>query len=76
MSEKLKLFKKVIFPIEVPNTDFCFGGKTESGHHVTCGHFDNDGGEPTCRFNLDYNLKYDKENRVPRPMKCRNLKEL
>ena len=76
MSEKIKLFKTVAFPIEVPNTDFCFGGQTETGWHVTCGSFENDGGHATCRMNLSYNLKYDKEGRVPRPMRCRKLEEV
>lgn len=76
MSEKIKLFKTVSLPIKVPNTDFCYGGQTETKHHVTCGNFDNDGGHPTCRMNLSYDLKYDKENQVPRPMKCRKLSEV
>jgi len=73
MPKEIKLFKTVLLPIEVPTTDFCIGGKTETGHHVTCGNFENDGGYATCRMNLSYNLKYDKENRVPRSIKCRNL---
>jgi len=72
----IKLNKTVAFPIKVPNTDFCFGGKTESGHHVTCENFDNDGGQPTCRMRLAYNLKFDKDIRVPRPTACRKLEEL
>jgi hypothetical protein len=73
---KVKLFKTVALPIEVPDGDFCFGGKSQSGHIITCGNFDNDGGHPTCRFNLFWDAKYDKENRIPRPKKCLELKEI
>ena len=76
MSEKVKLFQRVMLPIEVPDGDFCFGGLSKSGHHVTCGHFDNDGGYPTCRLNLFWDAKYDKDNRIPRPEKCRKLVKL
>ena len=76
MSEKIKLFKVVAFPIQVPDGGFCFGGLSSTGQHVTCEHFDNDGGHPTCRLNLFWDAKYDKYNRIAKPINCKGLSEI
>jgi hypothetical protein len=67
----LKPYKTVLLPIQVCVGDFCFGGPE---NHV-CPQFSNDGGYPVCEMKLSWDLKYDKENRVPKPEKCKALKE-
>jgi len=56
-------FKRVLMPITVSNTDYCWGQLR------ICGHFDNEGGHPRCDLNVDV-LRYDKEGYVPKPQKC------
>jgi len=69
MTSEKKYYKLVLLPLEVCVGDFCLGDGR------VCGNFDNDGGHPTCRFNLSHDLKYDKYVRVAKPNKCKNLRD-
>ena len=64
-----KYYKKVLFIIEVPEGDYCWGGEGR-----ICSHFDNAGGHPTCVYDIG-NVKYDKEGLCPKPKECLRLKE-
>ena len=59
-------YKTVLMPTEVTYGDYCRGDKR------ICGHFDNEGGSPSCDLGF-YPLKYDKHGRVPKPKECKNL---
>lgn len=68
MEEKKRYYKIVLRPISVPIGDFCWGkGRI-------CGHFNNEGGYSRCDLNFDI-LKEDEDGRIPKPSKCRDLKE-
>lgn len=74
--KKMEYTKKVLNPIEVPVGDFCWGRTDGDKWTRNCYHFDNEGGHPYCTLNLNlYPLKKDKEGRVLKPEKCRNLEE-
>jgi hypothetical protein len=60
--------KVVLFPIEVPITDFCWDRK------VHCEHFDNTGGTPGCTLSWFVDLNYDKEGKVQKPDDCKKLR--
>lgn len=64
----MKFYKTVLMPIEVPFGNYCWGQKR------ICGHFDNEGGHPTCALNLGC-LDRDGTGAVPKPMECEKLKE-
>jgi len=68
----IDLYKTVLMPIQVSNSDHCCGEGT------ICGYFDSEGGHPTCDLNLDDgDLRYDRKNGdVRKPDKCKNLKGL
>ena len=69
----MKYYKKVLWPIEVAEGDYCWGKDR------ICGHFDNEGGHATCSLGVDKHsdLKYDrKTGYVLKPDSCRNLKEV
>lgn len=69
MPKPQKIFyKTVLMPIEVAHGDFCFGNGR------CCGHFDNYGGHYTCDLSF-YPLVRDGEGNIPKPKKCRDLKE-
>jgi len=55
-------------PVTVSSNDYCFG------EGRCCGHFDGEGGYPTCGFHF-LPLKYDENSNVPKPAECKNLKE-
>jgi len=61
--------KTVLMPIEVPDCDYCW--ELCALHHI-CGHFDNEGGHPTCGLNLG-SLKYDDGGGVKKPAACARL---
>ena len=61
--------KTVLMPIEVPDCDYCW---EPCAPHRICGHFDNDGGHPTCGLNLGV-LGYGGEGGVRKPAKCARL---
>lgn len=56
-------YKRVLMPIDVPAVDYCWD------HVRICGHFDNEGGHPSCDLNVG-SLYMDKEGLVPKPKKC------
>ena len=58
--------KTVLMPIEVPNCNFCW--EPHGPHHI-CGHFDNEGGHPTCGLGLG-SLTYDDSGGVKKPAAC------
>lgn len=64
-----KFYKKVLMPIEVAEGKYCWGKEKSEEQTRCCGHFSNEGGHPTCEFELDdYScLKYDKYGFVPKP---------
>lgn len=65
----IKIFyKNVLLPISVSYGGYCWG------YGRICSHFDNEGGHPKCEMGFD-NLKYDKNGNVPKPLKCKELKE-
>ena len=64
-----KWFKKVLLPISVPFGDFCWG------EGRICGHFDNEGGHPSCSLGF-FPLHSDGKGRVEKPTKCRDLKDV
>lgn len=65
-----KSYKTILLPIEVCTGNFCWGdGKI-------CGYLNYEGGYPTCDLRMSYDLKSDKKNRVLKPKKCKNLKEM
>jgi len=72
-----KFYKKVLMPIEVAEGNYCWGREENEKHTRCCGHFDNEGGHPTCKFELDdYSyLAYDKYGYVPKPKRCLGLTE-
>ena len=59
--------KQVNFVIEVPEGDFCYGDGA-------CEYFDNEGGDTRCELGF-YGLERDKDLRVLKPNKCKELKE-
>jgi len=67
----IKLYKTVLLPIKVPVGDYCW---EPTPPHTICDHFDNEGGHPNCNLDLGL-LKYEKEDGVLKPEKCRLLKE-
>lgn len=63
-------YKVISLPIVVPSGEFCWNGNSE-----ICSYFDNEGGFPSCCLNLGF-LRYDKDNKVPKPKKCKELKSI
>lgn len=59
--------KKVLMPIEVPVTDFCWD------HITPCNWFNNEGGYPTCDLYVGH-LRYNKEGHVRKPDECLEFK--
>ena len=67
----MKFYKTVLLPIMVSVGDYCWGDQR------ICGHFDNEGGHPYCQMSYEFNpLKQDRKGRIPKPEKCKNLKEV
>jgi hypothetical protein len=64
----LKFYKKVLLPITVSASDYCWD------HICICPSFDNEGGHPTCSLYLG-NIKFDEEGKVPKPPRCLALEE-
>lgn len=62
-----KPIKKIVnMPIEVPNSDYCWDGKT------TCTYYDSEGGHSTCE--LDFHpINRDQKGRCVKPEKCKML---
>jgi len=58
--------KTVLIPIKVPNSGYCW--EPHYPHRI-CGHFDNEGGHPTCGLNLGM-LKYRDDGGVEKPAAC------
>ena len=58
--------KTVLMPIQVPDCDYCWEPCTP---HRICGHFDNEGGHPTCGLLLG-TLKYEDGGGVRKPADC------
>lgn len=59
------MYKKVLMPIEVPDNDYCWDGKTP------CAHLDTEGGHPTC--DLKFNIGKYEPNGIKKPKECLNL---
>jgi hypothetical protein len=59
----------VLFPIEVPDSDYCW-----DGHHV-CQYLETTGGHPTCELFVGH-PSYNKEGIVPKPAECSRLSRL
>ena len=70
----MKFYKTVLLPVEVAEGDYCWCPGEEYGTTRICGHFDNEGGHPVCKLDID-SLKYDKKFGVKKPEKCLKLKE-
>ncbi len=70
MSDKPKIFyKKVLMPIEVTYGDYC------QGDSRICGHFDNEGGYPSC--DLGFHLpERDDKGQTPKPKECMELEDI
>lgn len=64
----MKYYKIVLMPIQVCLGHYC------CGYGRVCGHFDNEGGHPTCSIKLGY-LKYDSAGNVLKPDRCKKLME-
>jgi len=64
---KPRIYKTVFMPIEVPDNDFCWDGI------IGCYYFDNEGGGHRCE--LGFFLERDKHFAVPKPDRCKILKE-
>lgn len=63
-------YKVVSLPIIIPVGEFCW-----DGHSEICTYFDNEGGTPSCNLDLG-TLKYNKDDIVPKPEKCKELKSI
>jgi len=70
VEEEIKYIKRkmVIFPIQVPEGDYCWDYSLTG----SCDHFDNEGGHETC--DLNFYQKCDK-NGVLKDPDCKSLKE-
>lgn len=64
---KERYSKTVLLPIKVPTGDFCWGKSK------ICEYFSNEGGYPTCDLGQD--VEYNKYGDIPKPPKCRDLRE-
>lgn len=60
--------KTVLLPIEVPDTDYCWDGRTP------CEHFDNYGGHGHCDLDIGM-CDRGKTGDYPKPKECLVLKE-
>ena len=58
--------KTVLMPIQVSDCDYC---REPCAPHRLCGHFDNDGGHPTCDLNLGI-INYEDNGGVKKPAAC------
>lgn len=67
-----RFYKIVLLPIVVTPGEYCWG--PEKNHHVCCGHFDNEGGHPSCLLNIG-DLMYTNLGNVKKPEECLKLKE-
>lgn len=68
MTTQLSNYHIVLMPIKVPVCDHCWDGNN------ICGHFDNEGGHPTCNLDLGDGLKYNaKTGLVAKPPRCLEL---
>lgn len=81
MTQKIKFYKTVLMPIEVAEGRFCWGREENEDVTRCCSNFDNEGGHPKCKFDLEwggrtFGLKYDKYGFVPKPESCLKLKEI
>ena len=63
--------KKVILLVEVPEGDYCFGGKG----HECCEHFDNGSGHNECDLGFIVSVKWNPEGVLKDP-KCKALEEV
>ena len=63
---KMNYTKTALMPIKVPDCDYCW---EPYAPHRICGHFDNEGGHPTCGLNLG-TLEYGDEGGVRKPSAC------
>lgn len=61
--------KTVMFPIEVPENDFCMNYKTNE----VCRFFENQFGTPRCGLGFIIPWEYDIDSGVLKPLKCREL---
>lgn len=62
--------KVVCLPIVVPEEDWCVNWTKG----IICGYYDSLN-FPECTLRIDYDLQYDENGNVPKPLKCRQLKE-
>jgi hypothetical protein len=62
-------FKTVLMPIQTPDNDYCWDGKTP------CEHFDSTGGHPTCEMGFFIKDRYLR-GPVQKPLECMGLKTL
>lgn len=64
--DKMKFYKTVLMPIQVPHGDFCFG------EGRCCEHLDTEGGHALCTlsFSPDYNRK---SGTITKPKECKEL---
>lgn len=67
-NKRMKIYHTVLMPIEVPLGEYCW-------NRTVCPHFDNEGGHPTCKYDLG-DLKYDARlGFVRKPKRCLELKD-
>lgn len=68
----MKYYKTVLLPIRVSEGDYCW-----DCNQRICPYFDNEGGHPSCKLDIDNidPLKCDEEGRVPKPESCLKLKK-
>lgn len=59
--------KIVLYPIEVPDNDFCYNGQT------TCQYFDNTSGCGICELDVGI-IKEDSSGYYSKPNKCKKFK--
>lgn len=60
--------KIVLLPIQVPDNEFCWDGKTP------CGCLDSEGGHLTCDLNIGF-IQRTADGLYLKSLECRNLKE-
>ena len=60
--------KIVLMPILVPANGYCWNG------HISCDHFDNEGGHPTCTIGISIK-QFPSFSGVKKPNECLNFKE-
>lgn len=75
----MEYYKTVLIPTKVCVGDYCWSHNRDDSanpsHDRICPHFDNENNVPTCDLGLGA-LSYDEQNWVPKPRRCKELKEV